>query len=240
MIQLIPSISIYNGKCVKVPPGDFEHAVFYGESPIEVAQTFEDHGIKRVHLIDLDGARKGRVVNYDILRMITGYTDLAVDFAGGVQTDSDIRTAFEYGAKTIISASIAVKERRFFTAWLVSYGREHIILAADARKGSILTDGWQRDTGVDIMELIGYYYERGVKYVKCTDVERDGRQQGPAFELYKQILMDFPDISLIASGGVSSVEDIDKLAEMGVYAVMFGKAYYEGNIDLKDLKVFLG
>jgi phosphoribosylformimino-5-aminoimidazole carboxamide ribotide isomerase len=239
MIQIIPSISIYNGKCVKVPPGDFEHAVVYGDSPLDVAQTFEDHGIRRIHLIDLDGAKKGRVVNYNILQMIAGYTNLDIDFSGGIHTDSDVRTAFECGAKYITAASVAATERGFFSSWLISYGRERIVMAADARAGKIITGGWRQKTDIDLMELVGYYYERGIKYVKCTDVGRDGQLQGPATDLYEQILAAYPDICLLASGGVRSVEDIRKLDEMGVYGVMFGKAYYEGQIDLDDLRPFL-
>jgi phosphoribosylformimino-5-aminoimidazole carboxamide ribotide isomerase len=239
MIQIIPSIAIYQGKCVKVPPGDFEHPVVYGDSPIEVAQTLEDHGIKRVHLIDLDGAKQGGVVNYNALKMMTGYTDLSIDFSGGIQTDSDVRLAFESGAKFITSATIAAKERTFFAGWLVTYGRERVVLAADSKKGKIVTGGWMRETEIDLMELIGYYYERGIKYVKCTDVNRDGTLEGPAIELYKQILQEYPELCLLASGGVRSVADIDKLAEIGVYGVLFGKAYYEGKIDLKDLRQYL-
>jgi phosphoribosylformimino-5-aminoimidazole carboxamide ribotide isomerase len=238
MIQIIPSISIFNGKCVKVPPGDFEHPIEYGDSPLDVAQTFADHGIERLHLIDLDGARKGKVVNYEILQMIAAYTDLHVDFAGGIQTDSDIRTAFVCGAKFVTSASVAATERAFFASWLISYGRERIVLAADTKNGKIITGGWQRNTDIDLMELIDYYYERGIKYVKCTDVSLDGQLQGPAIPLYKQILAKYPDIKLLASGGVRSVADIEKLAEIGVYGVMFGKAYYEGLINLKDLEKF--
>jgi phosphoribosylformimino-5-aminoimidazole carboxamide ribotide isomerase len=236
MIQIIPSISIYNGKCVKVAPGDFEHPEIYDVNPIELAQTFEDHGIKRVQLIDLDGSKKGRVVNYNILRMIASYTNLEIDFTGGIQTDSDVRIAFENGAKYITAGTVAATERKFFSSWIVSYGREKIVLAADAQNGKIMTRGWQKITGIDLMELIGYYADRGVKYIKCTDVSRDGTLEGPSFDLYKKILSTYPDIYLIASGGVSSLDDIIKLEEMGVHGVMFGKAYYEGKIDLKDLE----
>lgn len=236
MTQIIPSIAIYKGKCVKVAPGDFEHPEVFDVNPIELAQLFEDHGIRRIQLIDLDGAKKGRVVNYNILRMIANYTSLAIDFSGGIYTDSDVRIAFENGARYITAASVAATERSFFSSWIVSYGREKIVLAADAKDGKIMTQGWQKKTGIDVMELIGYYVDRGVKYVKCTDVNRDGKMEGPAFELYKNILETYPDIFLMASGGIRSLDDIAKLEEIGVQGVMFSTAYYEGKIDLKDLE----
>ncbi len=239
MIQIIPSISIYKGKCVKVAPGDFDHPVVYDASPIELAQTFEDHGIKRVHLIDLDGARKGSVVNYNILRMIAAYTNLEVDFTGGVYTDSDIRIAFENGAKYVTAASVAATERNFFSSWIVSYGRQKIVLAADTQDRKVMTKGWRKNTGIDLMEHIEYYVNRGIKYVKCTDISRDGTMMGPSFELYQDILNAFPDIYLMASGGISSIQDIIKLDEIGVHGAMFGKAYYEGKIDLKELEKVL-
>lgn len=236
MIEVIPSIAIYKGKCVKMAPGDFEHPVVYTIDPIELAQTFEEHGIKRVQMIDLDGAQRGKVVNYNILRLIANYTSLAVDFSGGIYTDSDVRIAFENGAKYITAASVAAKERNFFASWIVSYGREKIALAADTQDGKIMTRGWQRNTHIDVMEHIEFYMNRGIKYVKCTDVSRHGKLQGPSFDLYKEILERFPDIYLMASGGVGSVEDIVKLEEMGVHAVMFSTAYYDGRIDLKELE----
>jgi phosphoribosylformimino-5-aminoimidazole carboxamide ribotide isomerase len=236
MIQIIPSISIYQGKCVKVAPGNFEHPIIYKEDPIELAQAFEHHGIKRMHLIDLDGVLQRRVINYPILRMMSAYTSLEIDFTGGMYTDSDVRTAFENGAKYVTAASVAATERNFFTSWIVSYGREKIVLGADTQDGKIMTRGWRKNTGIDLMEHIGYYYERGIKYVKCTDVSRDGTLQGPNIDLYRQILESFPDIFLLASGGVRSLEDIEHLQEIGVHGVIFGKALHEGNIRLEELK----
>jgi phosphoribosylformimino-5-aminoimidazole carboxamide ribotide isomerase len=168
--------------------------------------------------------------------MIAAYTSLAVDFSGGIYTDSDVRIAFESGARYITAASVAAKERNFFSSWIVSYGREKIALAADTQDDKIMTSGWQRNTNIDVMEHIEYYANRGIKYVKCTDVSRHGKLAGPSFDLYQKILERFPDIYLIASGGVGSVEDIVKLEEMGVHAVMFSTAYYEGKIDLKELE----
>jgi phosphoribosylformimino-5-aminoimidazole carboxamide ribotide isomerase len=236
MIQIIPSITLYKGKCVKMAPGDFENAEVFDVDPIGLAQSFEDHGIKRIQLIDLDGAKRGRVVNHNILRMIAHYTNLAVDFSGGIFTDSDVRIAFENGAKFITADSVAANERNFFASWVVSYGREKIVLSADARDGKIVTHGWQKNTNIDLMEFLGYYVERGIKYVKCTDLGSVGKMQGPAFGLYKTILETYPDIYLLASGGVRSMDDIMKLEEMGVQGVMFSTAYYQGKIDLKDLE----
>ncbi len=240
MIQIIPAISVYQGKCVKVPPGDFEHPVIYGDSPVEVAQTFEEYGIRRIHLVDLDGAKKGSVVNFSVLRMIAGYTSLSVDFSGGIQTSEDVQLAIQNGATYVAAASVAVVNRPEFSSWIDTYGRDRIVLTADSMNGKIVTGGWQQTTEIDLLELIRYYYDKGIKYVKCTDVGRDGTMEGPAIDLYKQILAEFPDICLLASGGVRSVSDIDKLAVAGVYGVIFGKAYYEGKIKLEDLRHYMG
>lgn len=236
MIQIIPSISVYQGKCVKIARGDFENPVFYDENPVELAQALEENGIKRMHLIDLDGAKKGRVVNYPILQMMAAYTDMEIDFSGGISTDSDVRTAFEYGAKYITAASVAAIERHFFSSWIVSYGREKVILAADTLNGKIMARGWQKNTGIDLMEHIGFYYERGIKYVKCTDVSRDGTMKGPDLDLYSSILEKFPNIHLLACGSVGTIEDIEKLQEIGVKGVMIGRALYEGKIKLEELR----
>lgn len=240
MIQIIPAISIYQGKCVKMPPGDFEHPIIYGDSPVEVAQEFEQHGIRRVHLVDLDGARKGSVVNFSVLRMIAGYTSLSIDFSGGIHTSEDVQLAIQNGATYVAAASVAVVNRKEFSSWIETYGKDRIVLTADAMNGKIVTGGWQQNTQIDLFEQIAYYHNLGIKYVKCTDVGRDGTMEGPAIELYKQILSEFPDICLLASGGVRSVSDIDKLAVAGVYGVIFGKAYYEGKIKLEDLRHYLG
>ncbi len=239
MIQIIPSISIYQGKCVKVPPGDFENPIIYGDSPIEVAQLFEDHGMRRIHLIDLDGAKKGTVVNYQVLQMITGYTNLTIDFTGGILTNEDVRLSFANGARYITAGSVAVTARETFLSWIQTYGHERIILAADTKNGSIITHGWRRNTEIKVLDFIADYYAHGIRYIKCTDVSRDGTMEGPALHLYKQIMQEFPDICLFASGGVRSVKDIDELAKIGVYGVIFGKAYYEGKIKLSDLQPYL-
>ena len=239
MIEIIPSISVYQGKCVKVRPGDFENPVIYCDSPMEVAQAFEDNGIRRIHLVDLDGAKKGSVVNHEVLRMIAGYTSLAIDFTGGIHTEADAQTAFENGASFVTAASVAATNRELFVAWIGCFGREKIVLAADTLAGRIVTDGWRKSTDIGLFEQIAFYYEKGIKYVKCTDVGRDGTLEGPSIGLYQQILADFPGICLLASGGVRNTADIHRLAEIGVFGVMFGKAYYEGRIKLKELREYL-
>lgn len=239
MIQIIPSIVINGGKVIKLQQGDFSKEKVYDQSPIDLAKNFEDHGIEVVHLVDLDGARRGQPVNYHILEAIAGHTNIKVDFTGGIHTDGDISKAYEYGASYITAASIAVTRKELFSSWIISYGREKITLGADAINGKIAIRGWQKSTEIDIFEHIDYFYSRGLKYVKTTDVDKDGVMQGPAFDLYKNIQDKFPDICVLASGGVRNVDDIKRLNDMGVFAVIFGRAYYEGRIKLKELEEFL-
>jgi phosphoribosylformimino-5-aminoimidazole carboxamide ribotide isomerase len=239
MIQIIPSISIIDGKCARVSQGDFSKERVHNESPIDVARRFEDHGIKVIHLVDLDGARRGSPVNYHILETIAGHTDLEIDFTGGIHTDGDISKAYEYGADYITAASVAVSRKDLFASWIISYGREKITLGADALNGKIAIKGWQKGTEIDLFDHIDYFYSRGLKYVKTTDISRDGVLEGPAFDLYDEILKKFPGICLLASGGVRSVDDIQRLNDMGIFAVIFGRAYYEGKIKLNELEKFL-
>lgn len=239
MIQIIPSIVINGGKVIKLQQGDFSKEKVYDQSPVDLAKNFEDHGIEVVHLVDLDGARRGQPVNYHILEAIAGHTNLKVDFTGGIHTDGDISKAYEYGASYITAASIAVTRKELFSSWIISYGREKITLGADAINGKIAIRGWQKSTEIDLFDHIDYFYSRGLKYVKTTDVDKDGLMQGPSFDLYKEIIARFPDICVLASGGVRSVDDIQRLNDMGVFAVIFGKAYYEGRIKLKELESFL-
>lgn len=239
MIQIIPSIAISNGKVIRLQQGDFDREKIYEHSPIDLAKNFEDHGIEVVHLVDLDGARRGQPVNYHILEAISGYTNLKVDFTGGINTDGDISKAYEYGAKYITAASVAVTNKELFGSWIISYGREKITLGADARRGRIAIRGWVKNTDLDIMDHIGYFYNRGLKYVKTTDIEKEGELKGPSFELFKNIMNEFPDICVLASGGVRNLDDIKKLNDMGVFAAIVGKALYEGNIKLKELENFL-
>lgn len=236
---LVPSISISKGKITRVAQGDFESGKTYDDSPIDLAKKFEDHGINRIHLIDLDGAKKGSPVNYHILEMIAGYTNLKINFSGGIHTDGDMLKSFEYGAESITSATIAVYNKDLFTSWIMSYGREKIALGADSLDGLIRIGGWQKGTKIDIFEHIDYFYSRGLKYLKTTDISKEGVMEGPSFNLYKQIVKRFPGICVFASGGIRNTEDIEQLYDIGVYGVIFGKAFYEGRIKLSDLEKFM-
>ncbi|AHM60792.1 histidine biosynthesis protein [Flammeovirgaceae bacterium 311] len=238
MIKIVPSIAVIKGQCVHVDKANFNKVTKYDVNPLEVAQKFEAHGIDQIHMVDLEGAKKGHPVNYGVLETIAGYTNLQVDFSGGITTDGDISKAYEYGASYITAASVAVSRKDLFTSWLVSYGREKITLGADALQGKILIRGWQKNTDIDVADHIGYFYERGLKYVKTTDVSRDGEMSGPSLELYKQLLERYPGLCILASGGISSIEDIEKLQDIGVWGVIFNKAFYEDKIRLKDLERF--
>ncbi|SKC74767.1 1-(5-phosphoribosyl)-5-[(5-phosphoribosylamino)methylideneamino]imidazole-4-carboxamide isomerase [Ohtaekwangia koreensis] len=242
MIQVIPSIAIRKGKVVKMRKGDPTSEKAYNENPLDLAKRFEDHGIEVVHLVDLDGAEKGAPVNWAVLETISGYTDLKIDFTGGISTDGDISKAYEFGADYITAASIAVTNPELFASWIISYGREKITLGADVvdrTTKELLFRGWQRKTQTKLFEQLEYFYSRGLKYVKSTDVSRDGVLEGPAFDYYEEIIKTFPEICVLASGGVRGVDDIKRLNDMGVFAVIFGKAYYEGILNLKDLEQFL-
>ncbi len=239
MIKLYPSISILNGKVTRLTRGDYSHEKEYEKSPVDFAKMFEDIGIEVIHLVDLEGAIKESPVAYHVLEAIAGHTDLEIEYSGGIRTDGDILKLFEHGAKYIAVSSIAAKNRELFTSWLFSYGREKVSLSADASDGKLLIKGWQKKTDIDLYEFISYFYNRGLKYVKVTDVTRDGTMVGPNFELYKDLVGKFPDSKIFASGGVRSADDIQKLEDAGVYAVIFGKAFYEGKLTLNDLKTFI-
>lgn len=239
MIEVIPSVSIKQGKVVRTQKGDIDDVLVYDKNPVDLAMEFEDAGIKRVHLIDLDGAKIRRVVNYNALELMAHYSNLQIDFSGGIAREEDVRTAFEFGAKFVTAATIAVHDKETFHSWMITYGSEKIILAADALNRQILTKGWKKDTGLTLMEHITYYQERGIKYLKSTEITRDGAQMGPDFEMYKEILDEFPDLKVLASGGIRDVDDIKKLEEIGVAGVIFGKSFYEGRLKLSDLKEFV-
>ncbi|MEM7548848.1 MAG: 1-(5-phosphoribosyl)-5-[(5-phosphoribosylamino)methylideneamino] imidazole-4-carboxamide isomerase [Bacteroidota bacterium] len=236
MIDIIPSIWIQNGKCVRIRQGDFSKTEEYKESPIDFARRFQDHGIKTVHLVDLDGARKGSPVNYHVLEAMAAHTSLNIDFAGGAQTDGDISKIFEYGGAYVTAASIAVTNPELFSEWVVTYGREKVTLAADSLKEKVVFRGWQKKSDMDLYDHIDFFYSRGLKYVKTTDISKDGSLEGPAFNLYEKILKKFPDIGLLASGGVRGIDDIKQLNEMGLFGVIFGKAYYEGKLKLEEIE----
>ncbi len=235
MIELIPAIDIIDGKCVRLEQGDFERKTEYEIDPLVMARRFQEHGIKRVHIVDLDGARQRRIVNWQVLQFISEQTRLKIDFGGGIQSNKDIRTAFECGADQVIAGSIAVRKPIVVRSWVEMFGAERIILGADVRDGKIAISGWQEQTDKDLFEFISGYYKFGLRTVICTDISRDGLLTGPAYELYGAIKERFPEMKVIASGGISSVEEIQKLDKMGIDGVIFGKALYEGKITLKEL-----
>jgi len=239
MIRIIPSIMVMRGRTTRLAQGDFKRETVYDQSPLEVAKQFEDAGVSQIHLVDLEGAKRGASINFEVLESITDHTNLDVSFSGGLYTDGDIIKAYEYGAFNIIAATIAAYRPEFFASWIVSYGRERITLGADSLKGKIAIRGWQKDTAIDLFNHIEYFFSRGLKYVKTTDIPKHGAMTGPSLKLYEEILRRFPGICLLASGGVRSIEDIEKLQDLGVWGVVFGKAFYEGVLSLKDLERFL-
>lgn len=238
MIELVPAIDIIGGKCVRLSQGDYGRSKTYSEDPVQIAKAFEDHGIKRLHLVDLDGAKSKHIVNHKTLAAIASATSLVIDFGGGLKSDDDLRIAFENGASMITGGSIAVTDEEMFSAWLATYGADKIILGADTKDGKIAINGWQENTDESLEDFIKKYTDKGISKTICTDIGRDGMLQGPAIDLYASVLERFPDLYLIASGGVSSMDDIRKLDEAKVPAVIFGKAFYEGNISLKDMEKF--
>ena len=241
MFEIIPSIWLINGKCVRLKRGDFTTEEVISNNPLAIAQQFESIGLKRLHLVDLDGARRGEPKNYHILEAIAGYTDLLIDFTGGITTDGDVIKCFEFGAKTVTISSAAANHPERFSQFILSYGREKINLAADCNPADnkIKIRGWLKKTSIDLYDHIEFFYERGLKYLKCSDVSRDGVMEGPNLELYKNIIARFPNIHLAASGGVRGVDDFKALRDIGVRASVFGRAYYEGKINLQDLEKFI-
>lgn len=238
MIKIVPAIDMIDGKCVRLTQGNYDAKKIYNEDPVEVAKEFEDYGIRRLHVVDLDGAKAGRIINYRTLERIASRTSLIIDFGGGVKSEDDLVIAFESGAQMVTGGSIAVKNPDEFTRWINKYGSDRIILGADAKDKKIAVGGWEETTSVDLIPFIKDYHEKGIVSVICTDISKDGMLQGPSIDLYKEIVDNVPYIKLIASGGVSSIADIELLAEMGIPSVIVGKAIYEGNIKLKDLIPF--
>ena len=242
MIQVIPSIAIRKGSVVKMRKGDKSSEKSYDENPLDLARRFQDHGIEVIHLVDLDGAERGHPANWHVLEAVSGHTDLKIDFTGGISTDGDIAKAYEYGAAYITAASIAVTDPELFASWIVSYGREKMTLGADVinqETKELLYRGWQRRADLMLFDHLRFFYDRGLKYLKSTDVSRDGVLEGPAFDYYQQIIDAFPELCVLASGGVRGIDDIRRLNDMGIFAVIFGKAYYEGVLNLKDVEQFL-
>ncbi len=234
MIQLIPAIDIIEGQCVRLTKGDYDQKTVYG-SPLEMALEFERLGFKRLHMVDLDGAKSRHIVNGEVLSQITQHTHLVVDFGGGIKTDEDIEKAFDCGAQMVTVGSIAVTEPQRFIGWMEKYGADRLILGADVRNGKISINGWKEDSQEDLLPFLKKYVEAGVKHVLCTEISKDGTLTGPAIDLYRQVMEAYPGLHLIASGGVSSIDDIEALDQAGIPAVVFGKAIYEGKIDMKAL-----
>lgn len=235
-IELIPAIDIINGQCVRLTKGDYEAKTVYSDSPVEIAKNFEQLGFKRLHVVDLDGAKSKHIVNSAVLKAITTETKLIVDFGGGIKTDEDIEQAFECGASMVTVGSIAVSNPTLFQSWLNRYGADRMILGADVRNGFISINGWKEDSKESLLPFLKKYVDMGVKRVLCTEISKDGTLAGPAVQLYKEVMESYPELQLIASGGVSSINDIVTLQANGIPAVVFGKAIYEGRIDLKELQ----
>ncbi len=234
-IELIPAIDIINGQCVRLTKGDYDQKTVYHDSPAEVAKQFEAIGFSRLHVVDLDGAKSKHIVNSQVLQDITRETDLAVDFGGGIKTDDDIQTAFNSGAKQVTIGSVAVTQPQLFMSWIDKYGADRLILGADVRNGKISINGWKEDSTEDLLPFLKKYVDAGVRNVLCTEISKDGTLAGPAIDLYCRIMDAYPTLHLIASGGVSSIDDITALKKAGIPAVVFGKAIYEGRIDLNEL-----
>ena len=235
MIELIPAIDIIDGQCVRLTKGDYDQKTVYRDSPAEVAKEFEQIGFKRLHVVDLDGAKSKHIVNDQVLQAITTETNLTVDFGGGIKTDEDIEKAFAAGASMVTVGSIAVTNPELFIGWLEKYGPERMILGADVRHGKISINGWKEDSEEDLLPFLKKYIDAGVRNVLCTEISKDGTLSGPAIDLYQKMMAAYPQLHLIASGGVSSIDDIKALDAAGIPAVVFGKAIYEGRIDLREL-----
>ncbi len=239
MIEIIPAIDIIDGKCVRLSQGDYAQKTVYNEDPLEVALQFQDAGINRLHLVDLDGAKAQHIVNYKVLERLASKTDLVIDFGGGLKTDLDLDIAFESGAEMVTGGSIAVKKPQRFISWLEQYGAQRIILGADVKEGKISVSGWTEESEDEILPFIEKYVDEGIKKVISTDISKDGMLTGPAFDLYSDILDEFPHLHLIASGGISTFDDILKLDEDEVPAVIVGKAIYEQRISLKQIEKYI-
>ncbi len=239
MFQIIPAIDIIDAKCVRLTKGDYSTRKVYNEDPLEVAKSFENAGIKRLHLVDLDGAKNKKVVNLKVLEKIASQTKLIIDFGGGVQSDQDIEQVFNSGATQVTGGSIAVKNPEKFESWLKKYGGEKLILGADARNEKIAVSGWEEDSNLDILSFISNYIKLGVKYTISTDVDKDGLLEGPSLKLYAKLKETFTDLHIIASGGVAEMSDIIALSEQQLYGVVVGKAIYEGRISLKEIENFM-
>ncbi|MFN8353570.1 MAG: 1-(5-phosphoribosyl)-5-[(5-phosphoribosylamino)methylideneamino]imidazole-4-carboxamide isomerase [Spirosomataceae bacterium] len=236
-MYIIPAIDLIEGKCVRLTQGDYAQKKIYNEHPLEVAKQFEDAGLTRLHLVDLDGAKQKRIINWKVLETLSNKTKLHIDFGGGVQSDQDIQIAFDAGAKQVTGGSVAVRNPVLFEHWLNTYGGERIILGADARNERIAISGWEEATEMWVYDFVAQWMQKGARYTISTDVAKDGLLQGPSFDLYKKLQEQRRDLQVIASGGVSSMQDIEQLAEMNLFGVIVGKAIYEGRVSLKELSM---
>ncbi|WP_055445895.1 1-(5-phosphoribosyl)-5-[(5-phosphoribosylamino)methylideneamino]imidazole-4-carboxamide isomerase [Lacinutrix mariniflava] len=238
-MRIIPAIDIIDGKCVRLSKGDYNTKKIYNESPLEVAKEFEDAGIKHLHVVDLDGAKAKHIVNHKVLEQIASKTNLSIDFGGGLKTNEDLKIAFNSGASQITGGSIAVKNPEIFQEWLIKYGSDKIILGADCNNENIAISGWLEESDLKVIPFIQDYQTKGASYVICTDISKDGMLEGPSFELYERILKETKNVKLIASGGISTFDELPKLAEMGCEGVIIGKAIYENRISLKQLENYI-
>lgn len=234
-MEIIPAIDIIDGKCVRLIEGDYSQKTIYNENPLEVAKSFENAGIKRLHLVDLDGAKAGKVINWKVLESIAKNTQLVIDFGGGIKKETDLKLVFESGAALATIGSLAVKEPALFESWLNHYGANKFLLGADVKGENIAIGGWLETTNETIIEFIHNYTLKGVTQLFCTDISKDGKLEGPSIELYKKIIQQFPELYFIASGGVSSMKDIEELRLIGCSGVIVGKAIYEGRIKMNEL-----
>lgn len=238
-MHIIPAIDIIDGKCVRLTEGDYAQKKVYNEDPLEVAKEFEAHGIRRLHLVDLDGAKAQHIVNHRVLHRIAAHTNLEIDFGGGLKANEDVRIAFESGARQVTGGTVAVKNPELFLGWLEEYGPERIILGADVKEGKIAVSGWQEQSELELFAFLEDYMQKGIQYSICTDISKDGRLEGTALELYKDMIDRFSELRIIASGGVTSIQEVQALQEAGCYGAIIGKAIYEGHIGLEELKEFL-
>ena len=238
-MEIIPSILICKGKTRKIINANLKKEKIYKLSPLDLAKKFESKGINKLHLIDLDGAKKGHIVNYPALETIAGHTSLKINYTGGLHTDGDVSKAFEFGADSITASTVSIYYPELFKAWIISYGREKIILGADSLGHQIRIGGWLKKTKVDLFKHIAYYYERGLKYIKSSDISREALLLGPPLELYKELLEEFPNLHILAKGGVRNLSDIRTLKKIGLHSVIFGSSFYEGRITLKELSDFI-
>jgi phosphoribosylformimino-5-aminoimidazole carboxamide ribotide isomerase len=237
-MQIIPAIDIIEGKCVRLTEGDYAQKKIYNEDPLEVAKQFEGVGLMRLHLVDLDGAKSGKVINWKVLEKIANKTNLVIDFGGGIKTEATLKTVLDTGATYATIGSLAVKERAIFEQWIERFGADIFMLGADVHSEKIAVGGWLEKTTIDVYDFIGSYMNKGVTQLFCTDIQKDGKLEGPSIELYKKILQQYPSLQLIASGGVSQLKDLEELRTIGCSAAIVGKAIYENKISLTELSTF--